>query len=104
MATIRKSELSLLKVNDENKCNFIPAKHNEISDFHAFCLRKIGDTLRPSGSEFFWCDGAFCWWVRRYDKNKNPVHDSEFSVWMTKNGSLMYEDNDKGDLFRVWFI
>ena len=102
MATIFKNELTMYEVQDENKKNFVPLAYNELSDFNAFCLRKIGDTLRPSGSQFFWCNGAFCWWVRRYDKDRNPVHDSEFCVWMTKNGCLMFEDNDNNKIFRVW--
>lgn len=93
---ITKSELGFFKIEEEYKENFKPMAWNNLSEFHNFSLRLIGDVIRPHGTVYFWNEGCYCWWV-----DKKQSHEQR--VWMTENGIAMFEDCQTSELFRVEF-
>lgn len=104
MQIIERESLELYLLDNESKENF--ERRNDcdrLTSFESFWLKKTGDLLRPKGSQHFWTGDNYCWWVREFDKNGNPVKDHEFSVWLTKNGNCMFEDHDEDKLYRVMF-
>lgn len=97
MATmICKKDFRFYEITEESKGNFVATKWNDLSDFHAEALRWAGDAIRPLHSEFFWSDGAYCWYT-------DGTQSHEQCVWMTTNGILMYEDVTENKLYRVEF-
>ena len=93
---IYKSDLGLFKIDDANKVNFIAKCWSDISDFQDFALRLVGDVLRPQGSQEFWNDGCYSWYV-----DSRQSHEQR--VWMTDNGIAMFEDCQTDELFRIEF-
>lgn len=85
---------SLLAINEESKGNFKPQAWQDLSTFHAAALKWVGDAIRGNGSQWFWNDGAYCWYT-------DERQSSEQRVWQTENGILILEDCTSGILFRV---
>ena len=93
---ITKSNFGLFKIEEEYKENFKPMAWNNLSEFHIFSLRIVGDAIRPDGSIYLWTDGCYCWWT----DNKQAT---EQRVWITENGIAMFEDCQTDELFRIEF-
>lgn len=101
---IEREEVSLYLLGKEVRENFERRTGcTDLTSFETFWLRKTGDLLRPKNSQYFWNGNSYCWWVREYDENGNPLKDHEFSVWLDKSGNCMYEDHDNDKLYRVVF-
>ena len=101
---IEREAITLYLLDEEAKKNF---EHRtgctDLTSFETFWLEKTGNLLRPKDSQHFWSGNSFCWWVREFDGNGNPVKDHEFSVWLDKLGNCMFEDHDEEKLYRVMF-
>lgn len=93
---IKESDFILTKIDKEFWENFKPMRWNDLSDANCFTLRVIGDAIRPNGSQHFWSDGSYSWFV-------DERQDYEQRVWMTVNGTVMFEDCTANELFRVEF-
>lgn len=93
---VTRNDFELIPVLDECKDNFISiAKQSqELSDFEAWGLKLAGDALRPKSSQHFWCNGAYCWFT-------DGKQDHEQCVFITRFGSLMFEDITRKELYRV---
>lgn len=97
MTTIlNKNDFVLHEIEGDYRMNFVPMKWHDLSDFHAEALTWVGNALRQKESQYFWCDGAYCWYT---DDQQNH----EQCVWQTANGILMFEDLTDGKLYRVEF-
>ena len=102
--TIYNNPFELHLLGNDAKENFVRRTGcTDLTSFESFWLQKTGDALRPKSSDFFWNGNSYCWWVREFDENGNPVTDHEFSVWLDKNGNCLYEDHDDDKLYRVMF-
>jgi hypothetical protein len=69
----------------------------DLSDFQANAMKWVGDTIRQTKSQFFWSDGAYCWYT-------DATQTYRMGLWMTKNGILIFEDYEKEKLFRVQIL
>lgn len=94
--TLTKRIFALYEIEGEYKENFVPMKWHDLSDFHAEALKWVGDALRQPKSQFFWADGAYCWYT-------DDTQSHEMRVWQTASGILMYEDVTDRKLYRVEF-
>jgi hypothetical protein len=94
--TIYKSDFFFHEITEEFKENFKEKSWHDLSDFQSQALKWAGDAIRPFKSQFFWCNGAYCWYT-------DATQSNECCVWMTTNGILMYEDATENKLYRVEF-
>lgn len=94
--TINKNSFRFHEITEEFKENFKQQDWRELSDFQSQALKWAGDAIRSLRSEFFWSNGAYCWYT-------DATQSKEQCVWMTTNGILMFEDVTKNKLYRVEF-
>lgn len=99
MVRICRSDFKFHKIYDNCKENFVDAKVKwpDLSEFHAEALKWIGDAIRGERSQFFWSNGAYCWYT---DESQSV----EECVWMTANGIAIYEKITEGKLYRIEFV
>jgi hypothetical protein len=97
MVTLTKNNFNLHEIEKVSHNNFKMCDLHDLSDFQAAALKWIGDALRQKESQYFWCNGAYCWYT-------DGRQDHEQCVWMTENGIAMFEDITKGELYRIEFI
>ena len=96
MTTIYKNDFILYEIADEYKQNFEQQAWHDLSEFHAQALKWVGDAIRQYKSQYFWSNGAYCWYT-------DGTQSHEQCVWMTANGILMFEDCTEEKLYRVGF-
>ena len=89
-------QFSLHRIEKEFQGNFKPIDYHNLSDFHIFSIRLVGDAMRGPKSSHFWTNGTYCWFTDNSQTHKR-------GVWMTENGILMFEDEKDGGLYRVMF-
>lgn len=98
MATLlTKKNFNLWKIEKVSHNNFKMCEWHDLSDFQAAALKWIGDALMKTESQYFWSNGAYCWYT-------DGRQDHEQCVWMTVNGIAMFEDITKGELYRIEFV
>jgi hypothetical protein len=94
--TINKNSFRFHEITEEFKENFKQQDWRELSQFHAEALKLVGEAIRPRGSQYFWSNGAYCWYT-------DETQRQEQCVWQTENGILMFEDCTENKLYRVEF-
>lgn len=94
---ITEKNFKLFEIEEKYKKNFVAEKWTELSDFNNFALRMIGDAMRGPKSQFFWCDGCYCWYV-------DEKQSHEQCVWMTQNGNAMFEDLKDHKLYLIQYV
>lgn len=94
--TIYRNDFNFYEIEEEYKQNFKPQNWHDLSEFHAQALKWVGDAIRQYKSQYFWSNGAYCWYT-------DATQSHEQCVWMTVNGILMYEDVTENKLYRVGF-
>lgn len=97
MVTLSKRDFSFYEIENQYKENFKETSWHDLSDFQAEALKWIGDAIREPKSQFFWSNGCYCWYT-------DEKQDHEKCVWMTQNGSAMFEDITEKKLFRIEFV
>lgn len=97
MVTLTKKNFNLWEIEKVSHNNFKMCDWHDLSDFQAAALKWIGDALRQKESQYFWCNGAYCWYT-------DGKQDHEQCVWMTVNGIAMFEDITEKRLYRIEFV
>lgn len=95
MTVLSSKNFSFYEIDEEFKENFKAVLWDELSSYHAECLKWVGNAIRPVDSQWFWSGSSYCW----YDKTQTH----EYRVWQTVNGNLMYEDCTNDKLYVVHF-
>lgn len=93
---ITDKDFRLYEIQNEFDDCWNPKPWNELSDFEAFFIRKIGDLIRGRESQHFWSNGQFSWYV---DAKQEHIQ----RVWLTSNGILVFFDDTSGTIYRVMF-
>lgn len=96
MVTLTKKNFSFFEIGDEYKQNFKEVSWYDLSDFQAESLKWIGDAIRSPKSQYFWCNGCYCWYT-------DETQSVEECVWMTQSGIAMYEKITEKKLYRIDF-
>ena len=94
---ISKSNFNFYEIAEQYKENFKEQSWHDLSEFHAEALTWVGDAIRQAKSQFFWCNGCYCWYT-------DETQSHEQCVWQTVNGILMFEDVTDKKLYRVEFV
>lgn len=94
---INKNDFLLREISREFHNNFIAMDSNELSDAESWMLKTVGDALRESGSEHFWNNGHYSWFINY----PNEGRSIEQRIFLTNNGIIVFEDCEKGKMYRV---
>lgn len=94
---ISKDDFRFLEIDREFQKDFVAKDARELSAMECFLLRTVGDAIREKGSENFWNQGCYSWFINFPEKGKTV----EQRVFLTRNGILMFEDCEQGTMFRV---
>ena len=92
--SVSKRDFEFIQVSDECKENFVSKDSHELADVEAWVLRLVGNAIRQQNSQWYWSCGAYCWYTDQMQNHRQ-------CVYLTKNNCLMFEDIEKGELYRV---